>query len=1091
MSDPRQAVLTVVGAGVGFLASGGNPMGAITGAQIGYGLGSTFINTNLPPQEGPRLDDFKVQVSEYGSPLSRSWGTVRNTGIVIWSSEIEETEHVDRQTQSAKSGPSVTTTTTTYTYSVSFALAFNDGEIDDVRRIWLHDELVYDASNLSDYGVLTVDELSEVIATKTVSLTRVGQVEIYKGTETQEPDPTIESYEGVGEVPAFRGTAYLVFTDLQLERYGNRRPNVLVEYVRASPPAAGSEILRTIDYTDIRQISGSSFQAGVTCFEDDGTAHAFMGNWSFAASGAGSFNYYKIFPSGSWSFIKKTGTADRRGLTGTSARVPAVPRTEKGTSIAEPNGAIHDYDTQVVYGLDSTGMPSHSGGYYREGMAQVGNQVEGTWAYMATESGSTKIRLFFYEKSISVDLFFPETEVSHTTFDIDVAGDVYTWCLTESYLYVLIKGGSPGPNGLYQYDHEGNQLHYFAGATMDNTAADTWATVDRGDENQVYWGSGGDYIHYNVTTGVETTYANACNCNRTYSNNIMVNGGVLYEDDRAASEINIIALDSVSRTGELLSNIVAELSQMAGQTSSQYDVTALAGITVYGYTFGTGQPAAAIQQLMAAYQFSSYSDENKIIYKLRKSSANVTVAEDDLGAGVGSPNSATLPYKRMDDQNLPKAVVVHHIDYEMDYARGAQPYRRIGELVRTEQTVQVELPIVMTASKARQIAEIVLNSLYVGRTEYGPFTLPLSYADIVPTDVLSVPSGSLTHEIRVNTVSIGDVVEITGTANDQASYDSTVTGEVPTQTYTGAAYPGPTELYLLNLPALRNQDSDDGFYIAAHGYFPSWDGCTVYAEGASGAFSQVASVIGSTTAAVAIDALADGVSTTIDYQNTFRVRMRNGTPTSSTKAGILADPQLNAIAVGVNGRWELMQFITATYNSSNETYTLSGLLRGLRGTEFAMDQHAEDDLVIWLDPAVMTRASAPDINTTYTYRAVSFTQSFQDGVFKTFSNTARATKPLSPVHVKVSDAGGGNVDVTWVRRGRIWGEWRDLADVPISEVNEEYTVNVIESDQTTVASTTTVTSESATVAASSGQYIQVAQNSDFYGVGEYADLVPV
>ena len=101
------------------------------------------------------------------------------------------------------------------------------------------------------------------------------------------------------------------------------------------------------------------------------------------------------------------------------------------------------------------------------------------------------------------------------------------------------------------------------------------------------------------------------------------------------------------------------------------------------------------------------------------------------------------------------------------------------------------------------------------------------------------------------------------------------------------------------------------------------------------------------------------------------------------------------------------------------------------------------------------------------------------------------TKPLSPVHVKVSDAGGGNVDVTWVRRGRIWGEWRDLADVPISEVNEEYTVNVIESDQTTVASTTTVTSESATVAASSGQYIQVAQNSDFYGVGEYADLVPV
>lgn len=48
---------------------------------------------------------------------------------------------------------------------------------------------------------------------------------LYKGTETQTPDPMIEGYKGVGEVPGFRGLAYISFTDLQLAEFGNRLPN--------------------------------------------------------------------------------------------------------------------------------------------------------------------------------------------------------------------------------------------------------------------------------------------------------------------------------------------------------------------------------------------------------------------------------------------------------------------------------------------------------------------------------------------------------------------------------------------------------------------------------------------------------------------------------------------------------------------------------------------------------------------------------------------------------------------------------------------------------------------------------------------------
>ena len=54
---------------------------------------------------------------------------------------------------------------------------------------------------------------------------------VYRGTETQMPDPIIAATEG-GTAPAFRETAYLVFEDFPLAAYGNRLPQLSVEVVR-------------------------------------------------------------------------------------------------------------------------------------------------------------------------------------------------------------------------------------------------------------------------------------------------------------------------------------------------------------------------------------------------------------------------------------------------------------------------------------------------------------------------------------------------------------------------------------------------------------------------------------------------------------------------------------------------------------------------------------------------------------------------------------------------------------------------------------------------------------------------------------------
>jgi hypothetical protein len=60
--------------------------------------------------------------------------------------------------------------------------------------------------------------------------TCISNMEIYLGGETQLPSPTMESYIGVGSVPAYRGLRYIVFTDFPLSISGNAVPNIIIEW---------------------------------------------------------------------------------------------------------------------------------------------------------------------------------------------------------------------------------------------------------------------------------------------------------------------------------------------------------------------------------------------------------------------------------------------------------------------------------------------------------------------------------------------------------------------------------------------------------------------------------------------------------------------------------------------------------------------------------------------------------------------------------------------------------------------------------------------------------------------------------------------
>ncbi|MBB3215557.1 hypothetical protein FHW72_000603 [Ochrobactrum sp. RC6B] len=204
-------VLQAVGAAVGgIFGPVGAAIGAGLGAMGGYAIDNALINSTRHV-EGARLNGGRVATAEEGAALPFVYGTVRVSGTLIWATRFEEQKTTERQ--GGKGGPKVTS----YSYFGNAAYAVAEGAIAGIRRIWA------DGQEL---------DLTEI------------EMRIYRGTDTQAPDPLIEAKQGTGNAPAYRGTAYVVFERIPLDRFGNRLPQFQFEVMR--PVGKVAESVRAV-----------------------------------------------------------------------------------------------------------------------------------------------------------------------------------------------------------------------------------------------------------------------------------------------------------------------------------------------------------------------------------------------------------------------------------------------------------------------------------------------------------------------------------------------------------------------------------------------------------------------------------------------------------------------------------------------------------------------------------------------------------------------------------------------------------------------------------------------------------------------------
>ena len=193
-------------------------IGRAAGATLGRMIDQRILGAGSEPVEAGRIDRFRLTGASEGAAVSQVYGRMRVAGQVIWATQFVESQMTSGGGKGAGPQPQVTE----YGYSVSLAIALCEGEITRVGRVWA------DGAEVSPDGL---------------------NMRIYQGTRVQVPDPKIEAVEGIGNAPAYRGTAYVVLEDLPLEQFGNRVPQFTFEVMHPSEPdepRAQSDLARQV-----------------------------------------------------------------------------------------------------------------------------------------------------------------------------------------------------------------------------------------------------------------------------------------------------------------------------------------------------------------------------------------------------------------------------------------------------------------------------------------------------------------------------------------------------------------------------------------------------------------------------------------------------------------------------------------------------------------------------------------------------------------------------------------------------------------------------------------------------------------------------
>jgi hypothetical protein len=1087
-----QLAMGIAGAAVGFAIGG--PAGAQWGFAIGTAAGGAMFPPKMP--DGPKLNDRQVQSSAYGETIPRIYGSYVVAGNIIWATDLKETAN----TQGGKGGPEYTT----YSYSASFAVSLCQGPIVGVRRIWADGKLIWDAREEGESAL--------------VRQNFEGSLVTHYGTETQEPDATIQAFEG--DTPAYRGEAYVVFIDMQLSKFGNRIPLMRFEVVTDGEQAYSAP---TLIFNLNESIGFDPRTNGGYQQKDPETDRLFLGQplsddgYNHCVFDPASRTILHAFPEptelGAGNYRQH-----RQGIFVESRREYWIMSMQLTPRLIWWH--VYDADTYALiktFSRSTSGAATINFGLWMWRWNSIAENVI-VWrtavgsAWVITDSTN----LFLNDvpatvNSIAYDMHFFNSFYGSYLVVTSYAGSGDRIGIFNALTYSFVRSYDmadyylePQTQSFWQNEEDTNICH--------DTKRNRWFAISRFGVNAslfrrhyaIFNGETGELetvglitldkigssVQYNSTNDQFLVY-HAFSTSDSYT---VIDAGTLTVirsvegdglDNLRESSIYpglyyAVAARGTTQNGFVvyrlsigeivspdtvpLKDVVAAECAQVGLTAGDIDTTNLSG-NVRGFLVsGAGSGRGALEALMNAYQFDAVESSGKLKFVSRGNAARTTINIDDIAVhDPGQEVPTPLPFARQDEVTLPQRLTIKYADLETEFLQGSQEAARYT--TNSLNQIVIEVPVVMSPGEAKALAQSALYSSWAARTST-KFTTTRKYSAVEPTDIVTINNNA----IRIGRKMLkGNMLEFEGTLDNASVYAQTPVAGTTSVPDSVISVLTRTNIIALDIPILRDIDDNSSFYIGANGYDGgTWPGTSIYKSTDGETFFEFQTLTTGTVIGAASNVLGQYDENTFDETNVVNISLVNRANELESKTELQVLNGSNACLIGN----EILQFKNAVQQSDG-SYNLSGLLRGRRST--VTSGHASGDRFVLLTTTSLLRPPPEDaeLNLLRTYKAPTIGASVLTASVLQYTNTGIGRKPFAPVFLAGGRNTTGDLTINWIRCSRIGSEWRDFVDTSLGETTESYEIEILNAaSPPAVVRTITTTTNTAS-------YTRAQQETDF------------
>lgn len=1085
--------------------------GAVVGTffgmpQVGFLIGSTIGSLLFPPKgadtQGPRLNDLSTQTCSQGAFLGIAYGTILRAGNIFFTTEKREVKKKQKVGGSKGIGGG---TSTTYEYYQSFAVCLNDGEIEGLLAIKANKKNIVDLSvNTSSGSILGSSEYSgkfriykgtkdQPIDPLIESIKGVGKTPNYKNTAYI----LFEDFNVTNGLPSLEflvvgkngGVIKNTIAMREYDTKGWSRNDDGTARVELAEIFSAFSNRTTYFYTNIKESNEFiQFTLGSYIYDVNSniTSYILPDLYDYK-----NYQLNKTTLPNSYNFDLYKKYRDKKFLVNNIKNrfVEVVDKTTEDYKNNPPFLNLKTYNQYIYTAEVDLCVPVGriSGENYIYLRAENINKSLGM-----SESFDDAV-LFLANMTVSRNMngaILPEFKNISQYFSRD---EYYVSCTVDSSknrALLITADNKEAPYSKFKYYifNLNNNGIFISNSGDFNSVIDINTLNSKKmhvHDTANYKSNTNTMFKYMINNDKIVEYASdssggsMISLNQNFYNMIVSENRIELLDRRPYFLSNYVKPESsyfannilisnfedrswVYSVGEYIETknvdikyfISDQISRVNGDLS-RVDLSELTNDEIIGYFVNNRSSVRAnIETIAPVYLFDTLESQGKIKFKKRGSEIVASIPNEDLGITNDNitDREDDIEMDFLEEKSLPYKTEVQYLDKDSGYNVNVQYAERLH--VNTTEINTLQIPIVLDADFAKRTALTSLYASWSSRTKLS-FKTTLKYIDLEPTDLIEVENHrGFKKIVRIAKKTIGEngVIEWECFEDDKENYKQSEEGVKAPEHDFSVKHTAITKVIALNLPIINQEYQKDLIYsmlVTSYDEDAEWNGAQVLKTEDNGStftyMPQVFdknqdSVIGTATCSNSVVVN----SYNLDIYNKFTVVVNDNDILESCTYDDLIKYQINTAFIGN----EIIQFKDAKRINQN-TWEISGLLRGLYGTERLINTHIANEVFAILDIEKMQSQSFGLEKSGSTISLLGLTfglNELSQSIQTDFTPDLTQLKPLSPSDFVGITQQNGNINMKWIRRARLNAKLVSNIGVPLDEQYENYNIDIYNSN---------------------------------------------